>query len=141
MKINIERANSYGTGHPWYYVLGGPVLKPRKIIERIKERKYQGYMADDIITADRKPEPQRSEALRAIKDKAIRSYRRDLSCYRELACELRKYRQRHALTIDIHVCENIHTNISLKHNHLYNDFAHLILLDELLSRQPDLFDF
>ena len=141
MKYNIIRANGYGAGHPWYYVLGGPILKPRQIIKRIKENGYQGYMADDIKIADKKPEPQRSEALRAIKGNVIRSYRRDLSCYRKLACELRRYQQEHALAIDSPVCESIHTNISLKHNQLYNDFAHLVLLDELLSHQPDLFDF
>jgi len=36
-------------------------------------------------------------------------------------------------------CTDIHTGISLKHNHLYNDFAHLLTLDNLLSKQPDLF--
>lgn len=106
-----------------------------------QKRGYQGYMSDDIKAADKKPEPQRSEALRAIKDKVIHSYRSDLSCYRELACELRRYQQELTLTIDSPVCENVHKNISIEHNHLYNDFAHLVLLDELLSHQPDLFDF
>jgi hypothetical protein len=31
--------------------------------------------------------------------------------------------------------------ISLKHNHLFNELAHLITLHGLLTRQRDLFDF
>ena len=38
-------------------------------------------------------------------------------------------------------CNDIHTALSLKHNHLVNNFAHLITLDELLTKQMDLFDF
>jgi hypothetical protein len=36
---------------------------------------------------------------------------------------------------------DIHMSMSLKHNHIYNQFAHLLTLDELLGRQRDLFDF
>ena len=39
------------------------------------------------------------------------------------------------------VCRDIHTNISLKHNHLFNNLAHLHYIDELLSFQEDLFGF
>jgi hypothetical protein len=31
--------------------------------------------------------------------------------------------------------------MSLKRNHIYNDFAHIVFLEELLSKQGDLFDF
>ena len=36
-------------------------------------------------------------------------------------------------------CADVHVNMSLKVSHLINDFAHLLLLDELLAEQPDLF--
>ena len=35
------------------------------------------------------------------------------------------------------ICSDIHTNMSLKHNHLYDDFAHLVYIDDLLSQQPE----
>ena len=133
--------NNYSSGHPWYYKLGGTILKPGQIIERVKAAGYQGYMADDLQAADNKTEPQRSEALRKIKQKVISDYRSDMSCYRELACQLRAIRQQEGQISEGAGCSDLHTSISLKHNHLYNDFAHLIRIDELLSRQPDLFGF
>lgn len=37
--------------------------------------------------------------------------------------------------------DRLYANISLNHNYLYDDFAYLIIItDELLSKQPDLFD-
>ncbi len=136
-----ERANAYGAGHCWYYKLGGEILKPKAIIKSVRDRNYKGYMASDIQAAEKKPEPQRSQALRAIKDKVIKDYRRDLSRYRELACELRRYRQENGLVDHGSCALDLHTSISLKHNHLFNDFGHLAYLDKLLSYQPDLFDF
>ncbi len=136
-----QRAKAYGAGHCWYYKLGGEILKPKAIIESVKVRNYEGYMASDIQAAEKKPEPQRSEALRVLKDKVIKDYRRDLSRYRELACELRRYRQENGL-IDHESCAlDLHTSISLKHNHLFNDFGHLLCLDKHLSYQADLFNF
>jgi leucine dehydrogenase len=44
---------------------------------------------------------------------------------------------RHKLGKD--TVEGVHVAISLKHNHLVNDFAHLVWLDELITRQGDLF--
>jgi len=36
-------------------------------------------------------------------------------------------------------CHDIHTAMGLKHAHLYNDFAHLIYLENLPDQQQDLF--
>lgn len=98
-------------------------------------------MAEDIKTASQKPEPQRSEDLRTIKAKVMCDFRRDLKRYRQLAHELRNARKENGL-VNHDPCSNaLHTNISLKHNHLFNDLAHLLLLDKELSLQPDLFGF
>lgn len=136
-----SRANSYGAGHPWYYLLGGSVQGPKQILYCVKASGYQGYMADAIHEADSKPEPQRSQVLRSIRAQVKDDFRRDLSRYRALACELHTYRQHNGLVSEQPVCADIHTNISLKYCHIYNDLAHVLLLDDLLSRQPDLFDF
>jgi hypothetical protein len=131
--------NGYRPGHPWFYVLGGMVLMPKEILTEVKASGYQGYMADTIAKADNKPEPQRSESLRQIRAKVHCDLISDLSCYRECARELHQYRITAIYNGGGPECREIHTSISLKHNHLYNDFAHLVRLDKLLSRQPDLF--
>ena len=136
---NTENANSYRAGHPWYYVLGGTVLKPKEIMEKVKARNYEGYMIEDIRKADNKCEPQRSESLRRIKDRVLEDFWNDLSRYRQCATQLRFYDRILDIVEGESVCAEIHTSISLKYNHLYNDFAHLLKLDALLSKQQDLF--
>ena len=131
----------YKPGHSWYYKLGGKVLRPKQILAAVKLSGYQGYRLDDIQQADNKPEPQRSAALRNIRQEVLARLISDLSCYRQLACELRDYRALdEADRPEQPICSDIHTGLSLKHNHLYNDFAHLALIDDLLSSQLDLFD-
>jgi len=120
-----------------YYILGGPTLRPKQIMRDVKLSGYKIFMEDQIEAADHKQEPQRSEYLRLIRQKVLKEFRRNLSSYRALAYELHCDRQKNGLVKSS--CEYIHTNMSLKHNHLYNDFARLIKLDELLSRHPDLF--
>lgn len=128
----------YCSGHPWYYNLGGKVLSPKQILESVKASGYQGYMREDIAAADAKAEPQRSELLRALRAKVMDDLARDLSGYRARARELHAFRKVQGEPCEPS-CADIHTNISLKHNHLFNDFAHLVWLDELLSHQLDLF--
>jgi len=106
---------------------------------RTKASGYQGYLAEDIAKADNKPEPQRSETLRTLKRKFLADMWSDLSCYREFARQLREDRQKQSADSGKTKCTDIHMGISLKHNHLYNDFAHLYMLDRMLSKQPDLF--
>ncbi len=139
-KQNTERATGYNPGHPWYYLRGGCVQTPRQIIETVKERKYQGYRIGDFQKVSSKPEPQRSENLRKIRNEIYEEFRGDLSRYRELACALRRYRNEFGMNTQTLGCQDIHSNISLKYNHLFNDLAHLLRLDELLSYQLDLFN-
>lgn len=129
----------YGTGHPWYYFLGGAVLSPKLIKAMTKISGYKGYLRDEIADADSKAEPARSTALRTLRSKAVQDLRADLSGYRRSALRLHLYRKDIPVSADALSSSDVHTAISLKHNHLVNDFAHLITIDDLLNRQGDLF--
>ncbi len=67
----------------------------------------------------------------------------NLAIYRKYACELREYRLLDEAGKKAHddkiFCSDIHLDMSLKYCHLYNDLAHLYLIDDLLSFQADLF--
>jgi hypothetical protein len=131
----------YDPGHPWYYLRGGKVLSFKEIRQSVIKSGYQGYMMDRIQDADDKLEPRRSELLRTIRAEVIATFRSDAHRYRSCATALR---QRKAKGLDAkqpHCCEDVHQNIALKHNHLFNDFAILIVLNDRLSQQMDLFDF
>lgn len=132
----LERTRAYGAGHPWYYVLGGPLLGPASIRRAVLERGYRGYLAQEIDAANNKSEPQRSEALRCLKQQALCDFRQSLLRYRQLARELRAFRMSGQTETE---CTDLHTAISFKHNHLFNDIAQLIVLDHCLSQQRDLF--
>ncbi len=131
----------YGTGHCWYYLLGGAVLTPKQIKAMTQASGYLGYARDYILEADRKAEPQRSAALRALKERFEGELHRDLAGYRKSALYLRRYRVKNDVPTEPTCAAGVHVAISLKHNHLVNDFAHLIWLDKLLTQQGDLFGF
>ena len=134
------RRNSYGPGHPWYYVLGGKPLYPKQIMKAVEHCSYRGCVAADIDRLDSLPEPKRTRALRAMKEKVLADYRADLSRYREVALALHRSRSRKTGE-DASLCGDLHVAVSLKHNHLFNDLAHLRVLTQMLDRQRDLFDF
>ena len=98
-------------------------------------------MEADIHAAKALSEPQRSEALRSLQTKVCHAMKQDLKRYRELARELSHKRKLGSDQKAPVSCADIHTSIALKHNHLFNDFCHLILIDDLLSVQPDLFGY
>ena len=60
--------HGYRPTHPWYYLLGGPVLTPRVIKALVLTSDYQGYRAEDIRQADRLPEPERMRKLGRVTD-------------------------------------------------------------------------
>ena len=130
----------YNPGHPWYYVLGGRVQMPREIFNAVKASGYRGWREEDIEKASRRQEPARSVSLRKIREASLTELFRDMSVCRKEARKLRFYRMQYEASCIQRVCADEHVNISLKYNHLYNDFAHLIALDEALSYQPDLFE-
>ncbi|KCZ93818.1 hypothetical protein [Hyphomonas johnsonii] len=131
----------YCPGHPWYYFLGGRPRRPREILEVTRQNGYQGHAREDIKAADGMAEPKRSGTLRAMRDKFKADLARDISRYRECVRQLRKTDWKIPDGSEVVSSGDIHTALSLKHNHMVNNFAHLILLDELLAKQADLFDF
>ncbi len=130
--------NPYKPGHPWHYVLGGRPLNPRQIWQSALRDDYQGYRADEISAFDRRAEPQRSEALRDLRASVVAQLRADLSRYRRVVFAL--HRLNRSSEVEPRKCYDEHVAVSLKHNHLYNDFALLTALDERLTRQRDLFE-
>ncbi len=130
----------YCPGHPWFYFLGGKPRRPKEILEATRLSGYQGYARDRIAAADAMAEPKRSETLRAMRSGFETDLKRDISRYRECVRELRRTDWIMPDGEAVISCSEIHTSLSLKHNHMVNDFAHLIWLDELLSQQLDLFD-
>ncbi len=140
---NNNSQNPYDAGHPWYYRLGGAVHKPKAILKATRDNKYQGYNRDNIHQADDRAEPQRSSDLRLLREGALKDFRTNIAIYRKYACELREYRLLDEAGQKAHddkiFCSDIHLNMSLKYCHLYNDLAHLYLIDDLLSYQADLF--
>ncbi|AEI93094.1 hypothetical protein [Roseobacter litoralis] len=128
----------YSAGHPWYYFLGGAVPKLKDIRDSILSDNYEGYLAADIKAIGRRSEPQRTRAIHAMRSKLIADLKRDVSIYRRCVRELRKYRRNHPAPNGA-CCADIHTSMSLKHNHIYNGFANLKTLDGLPAQQLDLF--
>jgi hypothetical protein len=130
----------YDAGHPWYYLLGGAVPYPKQIRAQVIARGYRGYMEERITSASKRPEPQRSEALRALKLKVHVELRGNLSRYRELAYQLYAFRENSPLGEGRPECHDIHTSMRLKFAHIYNDFAHLNYIDTLPNQQQDMFE-
>lgn len=137
-RTKITHIGDYCAGHPWYYVRGNEVLSPKEIRQSVMDSGYRGYLKDDIMQIDQMPEPKRSQKLRALRDKIMQELRQDISRYRQCNLELHRLRVRQLVSDEPFGCYDVHTNIGLKHNHIYNRFAHLILLDEL-DTQLDMF--
>lgn len=129
----------YCPGHPWFYFLGGRPRRPKEILEATRQSGYEGYAREDIKSADAMAEPKRSERLRAQRSKFVADLKADISRYRECVRELRQMDWNVPDGKTVVSCGDIHTSLSLKHNHLVNDFGHLIWLDALLEKQRDLF--
>ena len=128
----------YSAGHPWYYFLGGAVLKIKDIKEAVYASGYEGYLAEDIKNIARKPEPQHTRAINAMRCKLIDDLKRDVSTYRRCVRELRIHRLQNPELIG-QCCAEIHTSMSLKHNHIYNGFANLRAVDALPAQRFELF--
>ena len=134
--------NTYCSGHPWYYKLGGKVLNPSAIMEEVKKENYRSYIADDITKAGNMAEPKRSKKLHAIKAQHVEILARDLEIYRKYVQEIRELRKAQG-DVDLSKgCLDLYVSLSLKHNHIYNDMAVLLYADTLLCKpaaQLDLF--
>lgn len=139
-RSNVKIIGGYNAGHPWYYLLGNPVLSLKQIRNKAISCSYRGYRSDDIHVAAKKAEPHRSAALQKLRNAALHQLANDISQYRNCVFKLRNHQDRIGINPSATVCDDIHVAVSLKHNHIYNDFAHLACLDELPNRQGDLFD-
>lgn len=129
----------YSAGHPWFYFLGGAVLPFKAIRADVQKSDYGGYLAGDIETISRKREPQRSTAIKAMRQKIEADLRKDISIYRQCARELSAYRSNGDVGKELAACADIHVSMSLKFNHIYNGFANLMTLEVLPKQQMDLF--
>ena len=128
----------YCAGHPWFYVRGNKVLTPKQIKQDVMQSEYRGYLKDEILAIDKQAEPKRTEKLNKLRQDALQYLKSDLSRYRQCAFELHRFKKIHGQSYNPVSCDDIHTSIGLVHNHIYNRFAHLILLDEL-DTQLDMF--
>lgn len=133
--------HGYCPGHPWFYFLGGRPRTLKEILSATRQSGYQGCARVDIKMVDALAEPKRSEQLRAMQQKFRADLVGDISRYRECVRELRGTVWEIPDGSTVVSCDAIHTSLSLKHNHMVNNFAHLIFLDELLSQRADLFEF
>lgn len=138
--MSAPDTRGYSPSHPWYYLLGGEVLPPKVIRFDVRLAGYKGYLKEEILGAASRPEPRRSRALGRIRDEVCQSLTQNISIYREVARELHVYRKDHAGEPIPNCSAPVHTAMSLKYAHIYNDFGHLDLLDSL-PRQVDLFEF
>lgn len=134
------QANDYGAGHCWYYKLGGKALTPKQILADVKKSGYQGYMQDDFEKLNKKAEPMRSAGIRKLTLKVKESLKHNMAQYRKYARELADLRKHPSLLDQDPICSDVDMNMSLKHNHIYNDFAHLVYLETIKSKQLDLFE-
>lgn len=128
----------YSSGHPWYYVLGGNALYPSEIKASVDLGTYPELMVEDVLKASQMAEPIRSERLRALRLKFRQALLNDLNRYLECVRELRVLRRK-TLTDEKPFCEDIHQSMSFKHNHIYNDYAQLMICENCLAQQADLF--
>lgn len=131
--------HDYDAGHPWHYFLGGPVRSPKVIRDATVAGGVRGYRRDEIEAANAKAEPARSKALRAIRTEVMQDLWNDLAGYRKRVRDLHRARRTERRTDSPACCDPVHVAVSLKHNHLVNDFAHLHAIDDLMARQGDLF--
>lgn len=112
--------------------------KLKEIKEAVNADAYEGYLSEDIKAIARKPEPQRTRAINAMRSKLIADLGRDVSIYRRCVRELQRYRCDLPASSGT-CCAEIHTSMSLKHNHIYNGFANLKTLEALPEQQLELF--
>lgn len=134
-----KEEHGYGPTHPWYYVLGGTPLSPKQILLNVAASGYQGYRSDEISTIANRPSKVRYVKAEELQHVVLQEFRKNVHRYRRVVHELYQYRRtEHA---DTEACKDVHVAVSLKHNHLYNDLAHVIRLEQILAqKQPSLFD-
>lgn len=133
----------YGSGHPWYYRLGGRILYPREIRDAIYATPVDDHHAEGFSHLDRKAEPERSHEIQAERAKICAGLRQDIKRYRQVVCEINHLRRFIGPATEPTFLESLNEpnqDASLKHNHICYGFAKLQALDAL-NVQQDLFAF
>jgi len=129
----------YEPTHPWYYRLGGRILMPREIASFAATLNCEHPRA--VLEIFDLPEPQRSTAIRAARERARSTIISDLRRYREHARRVR-YRRRWLGPYpdeDRDIWNEPITAVSLKFNHLLHGFTILAALDRVPNEQLALF--
>ncbi len=124
----------YQPSHPWFYRRSGRVMPLRTILEHTKETGYLGYRAEDIRKAS--AGGNREAKLLELRDAVCVELKRDILRFREIRRKFMGLSRAGETDSDRYI--DLCTDMSLKHNHIYNGFAHLISIDGL-SFQPSLF--
>jgi hypothetical protein len=122
--------HSYKPSHPWYYKLGGKPPALKSIRDYAINQKYQGYLSDDIAKARRHSEPKRSEHLQQYTNSITANLQRDITIYRQLRRDYALPSHQGKPNQNTNICDDIHTSLSLKYNHLSNHFIHLHQLQQ-----------
>ena len=134
----MESSNTYRAGHPWYYRLGNRILFPSEIKAKVTLDDYPDFMIEDMLKAANMAEPKRSERLRTIRENIRQSLRSDLDIYLKYVREL-KVRRLDPDPPEQSISSCVYMAMSLKHNHIYNDYAQLMICEQYLAQQADLF--
>jgi len=131
--MHMAEHRGYGSGHCWYYRLGGRILRISEIRAEVAENGNR-HVQDDIKKADSRPEPARSEELMRIRERLQQSVRKDAIIYRHRARALRA-RRVFIGPIDPHSLQEMlnepYTAVSLKHNHVYYGLSQIAAIDAL----------
>lgn len=106
----------------------------------VSRTNYRGYRERDLARADKLPEPRRSAELRQLHEWAKSELAADHERYLHYVAKLAIRRQdpNDPAGADESPWDELYTALSLKYCHLFNDFAHLRTLREMLERQPSL---
>lgn len=136
----MSSTNDYKPGHPWFYRLGGRIQYPSEIYACIIASGSQGYNGPEIRKIDQMHEPIRSERLRALHQEYKTKLFASLYKYRNYWRTIKPLSLEEKMKREIEIYTDPFTGMSLIYNHMSNYLAHLHLLNELLSKQGDLFD-
>lgn len=137
----INMINDYSPGHCWYYRLKGAVLSLKEILATVKSSGYESIYKAKFMRDNEKDD--RTIKLLEHKKDSTNRIKDDISAYRKYCFYYHKLKEVDPNDMESHM--DLCVSLSLKYCHIYNRFADLILLDNLLngsdSGQSDMFGF
>ncbi|MEM9676678.1 MAG: hypothetical protein AAF890_01370 [Pseudomonadota bacterium] len=135
---HIYTHQGHDCGESWYYALGGPVLTIKQIKAKVEASDHRGYLENELRSIDAQPEPRRLELFLHYREEFRAELAENLSSYRRAVRKLNEYRASCQQKAPPTECHKVHTEISVTYALLTIDFGHLALIDDLLSKQPEL---